>query len=71
MGEIQDFKDLDITPELALSAARVLKEWCKKGGVYCRQNGERCIFREVSGMCSSCEMKSIDEWDLPERKSDE
>lgn len=62
--------NLDITPELALSAARVLKAWCIKGGGHCRPNGGRCIFRGTDNVCFFSDVEVPDEWELPERSND-
>lgn len=75
--DIQDIqeekKPLDITPELAVMAARVLKEWCGKANVKCKVDGARCPFfkhhKEKGIKCLvSCENLPF-EWELPEREN--
>lgn len=53
-------RNLDITPQMALAAARVLRD-------YCRQNGDRC--KKCAINKSVCDSPYIpEEWELPERE---
>ena len=73
--DIQDIqeekKPLDITPELAVMAARVLKEWCRKSDYYCVIDGERCPFYDKACTCSIRNKVIPEEWELPERKNND
>lgn len=54
--------NLDITPQLALSAAMVLRD-------YCIQNGDSC--KKCAINKSVCDSPYIpEEWDLPEREDE-
>lgn len=50
--------NIDITPQMALSAARVLRDYCKNIGASCK----KCVIKK-----SVCESQCIpEEWILPE-----
>ena len=69
--DIQDIqeekKPLDITPELAVMAARVLKEWCRKSDYYCTVGDEKCPLYDNACKCSIHKRMIPEEWELPER----
>ena len=71
--DIQDIqeekKPLDITPELAVMAARVVKEWCSKSDFVCEFDGEKCPFHKSGYGCQLHVNKLPDEWELPEREN--
>ena len=50
--------NIDITPQMALSAARVLRDYCKNIGASCK----KCVIKK-----SVCESQRIpEEWNLTE-----
>lgn len=56
---VEEPKRLDITPEMALSAARVLKDFCKNS-VHC----EFCIVRSI--ICQKY-LDAPKDWNIPKR----
>lgn len=59
--------NLDITPELALAAARVLRDYCKSFGPnYSQCRG--CVFDKE---CAEMFHREPIGWKLPERRKDE
>ena len=68
--DIQDEKKpLDITPELAVMAARVVKEWCDMHDEECVCNGSVCQFS--NDICIFYETRIPGCWEIPERENND